>query len=143
LTRSSLRLRLAAAGAAAVLVSLAVAAVGLDFLFERHVERLAIAELAFDLNELAAGLELDPAGKVTLAAEPTDRRFAQPLSGHYWQVEADGATLRSRSLWDEALPLPSEDLLTGAPRELVLDGPLDETVLVLERRLKPAGRTRI
>jgi signal transduction histidine kinase len=136
---NSLRLRLAAAGGAAVLVALAVAAVGLDFLFERHLERLA--ELAFDLDELAAALELDPRGKVALAAEPTDRRFAQPLSGHYWQVEADGAMFRSRSLWDQTLPLPSESVPTGAPRELTLEGPLGETVLVLERRLTLGDRT--
>jgi hypothetical protein len=63
--RSSIRLRLLAAGAAAVLDSLALAAVGLAYLFERHVERLAYLELSGDLDQLAAGLEEGPDGALT------------------------------------------------------------------------------
>ena len=68
---SSLRLRLLAAGTAAVLVSLAVAALGLGLLFERHVRRLAIAELSFDLDQLAAALARGPGGTVVLRRTPS------------------------------------------------------------------------
>ena len=97
--RHSLRLRLVAAGGAAVLAALVIAAAGLDLLFERHVQRRAVAELSTDLDQLAAGLQRGPDGGLTLAAPPTDPRFSDPLSGFYWQVEVEGNLLRSRSLW--------------------------------------------
>ena len=45
-----------------MLVSLAVAAVGLVVLFERHVQRLAFVELSADLDQIAASLERGPDG---------------------------------------------------------------------------------
>lgn len=137
---SSLRLRLLAAGTAAVLVSLAVAALGLGLLFERHVRRLAIAELSFDLDQLAAALARGPGGTVVLRRTPTDPRFDQPLSGRYWQVETEGAVHRSRSLWDGqlALPPPPPD---GSPREIEVVGPHSTTLLVQQRALRLGTRT--
>jgi hypothetical protein len=104
-SRDSLRLRLFLAGAAAVAVTLAVAALGLALLFERHVERRAIAELSARLDQLAAGLDSGGDGAV-LTRPPTDPRYERPLSGAYWQVRTASDTLRSRSLWDQALALP-------------------------------------
>lgn len=137
---SSLRLRLLAAGTAAVLVSLAVAALGLGLLFERHVRRLAVAELSFDLDQLAAALARGPAGTVVLRTTPTDPRFDQPLSGRYWQVETGGAVYRSRSLWDGqlALPPPPPD---GSPHEVVVAGPRGATLLVHQRALRLGSHT--
>ena len=65
--RSSIRLRLFAAGGAAVLVSLALAAAGLMVLFERHVQRLASVELSADLDQLAASLERGADGGLVMA----------------------------------------------------------------------------
>jgi signal transduction histidine kinase len=129
----SLRLRLVAAGGAAVLGALAIAAVGLAVLFERHVERRAVDELAAHLDQLAAGIERAAAGELVMARPPADPRYSQPLSGRYWQVEAGGATLASRSLWDALLTLPPP-APGGGPREFRLAGPEGE-LLVLERRL--------
>ena len=128
----SLRLRLVAAGGAAVLGALTIAAVGLAVLFERHVERLAADELAAHLDQLAAGIERGPDGALVVAQPPADPRYRRPLSGRYWQVEAGGATLASRSLWDALLALPPA---AGTPGEFRLAGPEGEDLLVVERRL--------
>jgi signal transduction histidine kinase len=119
-----------AAGGAAVLGALAIAAVGLAVLFERHAERRAVAELAAHLDQLAAGIERGPDGALTVAG-PADPRYGQPLSGRYWQVEA-GVTLTSRSLWDSLLALPP---VAEGPHEVRLAGPEGEDLLVLARRL--------
>ncbi|MGM0585246.1 MAG: sensor histidine kinase, partial [Pseudomonadota bacterium] len=133
--RGSLRLRLAAIGAVAVLVALTAAAFGLARLFEQHVERRAAAELSAHLDQLVAGLERDAQGRLTLARRPADPRFQAPLSGLYWQIgPADEAALRSRSLWDSALPLPA-DPLDGAEHRHRLAGPGGAPLLVLERRV--------
>lgn len=136
----SIRLRLVAAGAAAVLASLAVAAVGLDILFERHVRRLAIVELSADLDQIAAGLERGPDGRFILNHPPGDPRYRQPLSGLYWQVDTGDGPLTSRSLWDATIPAPADETPDGRPHEHLLSGPDGGTLLVLDRTIFAPAR---
>lgn len=132
----SIRLRLVLAGAAAIALALALAAGGLALLFDRHVERVARADLEARALALAAGLEAGPDGRPVLAAPPADPRYARPLSGHYWQIALEGEVLRSRSLWDHVLALPEPAPEPGAARLLTLPGPRDESLLVLDRSLR-------
>jgi signal transduction histidine kinase/CheY-like chemotaxis protein len=134
-SRGSLRLRFFLAGAVAVAATLAIAALGLAFLFERHVERRAVAELSARLDQIAAGLDTVPGG-VTLARPPADPRYSQPLSGAYWQLATGTATIRSRSLWDRTLPLPPRGLDDPNLRELHMTGPRLEPLLAIERQLR-------
>jgi hypothetical protein len=66
--------------------------------------------------------------------------FALPAHADGLDYERARDALERNEVLPLARILPSGDLPTGAPRELVLDGPLDETVLVLERRLIPGDR---
>lgn len=136
----SIRLRLVAAGAAAVLASLAVAAIGLHVLFERHVRRLAIVELSADLDQLTANLERGPDGRLTLSQFPGDPRYRQPLSGLYWQIDAPDDRLTSRSLWDATIPAPDDGLRDGRPHEHLLPGPDGGSLLVLDRTVFAPSR---
>jgi signal transduction histidine kinase len=134
---NSLRTRLMIAGVGSVLVALCLSALGLLFLFERHVERRVEAELQIHLDQLIAGLERDAEGELVLARPPADPRFDQPLSGLHWQivVESDGTILRSRSLWDDALSLPDKFALDGTVHQHRLAGPSGSSLLALERDL--------
>lgn len=139
MSRGSLRLRFLFVGAAALAATLTVAALGLALLFERHVERRAVAELSARLDQIAAGLDTGPGSgpeRVTLVRPPADPRYRQPLSGAYWQLATPAATLRSRSLWDQALAVPPR--LPGDPnlRELHMTGPRDEPLLAIERAIR-------
>ncbi len=136
----SIRLRLLAAGAAAVVIALVLAALGLAALFEAHVERRAVDELSARLDQLAAGLERDPGGDFVLARPPADPRYSRPLSGAYWQIETATGQLRSRSLWDSLLPIPAEGPTDGAPHVHLLTGPLGESLLALDRRITLSPR---
>lgn len=133
MTRLSLRLRLLMAGAAAVVVALAFAVAGLSALFAAHVERRALTELSVHLNQILAGVARDDQGQLTIATAPADPRFQRPLSGLYWQFEAEGRLHRSRSLWDYALPLPVDELPDGAEHIHDILGPGGETLLTVER----------
>lgn len=136
MSRDSIRLRLLVAGAVAVLAVLALSAIGLDFMFERHVERRAYAEMLADLDQLAAGLTRGENGEPRVTSPPTDPRYARPLSGYYWQVETGGAPrLRSRSLWDNTLAPPADPPAPGTEREGHLAGPDGAALLTLERAL--------
>lgn len=140
MTRWSLRLRLVMAGATAILVALALAAAGLSALFAAHVERRALAEMSVQLDQVLSGVNRVVAGHLVLTTEPADPRFARPLGGLYWQIEAEGRILRSRSLWDYALPLPPDELPDGAEHVHDLEGPRGETLLTVERSVSLSTR---
>jgi len=136
----SLRLRLALAGALAILFALGLAALGLAQLFGAHVERRAVAEMSVQLDQVIAGLERGPDGQLELARPPADPRFAVPYGGLYWQIEEAGRLGRSRSLWDAALDLPADTLGDGAVHVHRLAGPDGADLLVLERSITLPAR---
>lgn len=138
--RGSLRFRLLIAATVSVIAALALAGAGLAFLFEQHVVRRLEAELETHLRQLAAGVEMTPAGVLALSREPPDPRFHEPLSGLYWQAEAaGGAPLRSRSLWDTTLALPRDRIERGAVHVHELAGPSGTRVVLVERAVTLAA----
>jgi signal transduction histidine kinase len=140
---ASLRLRLVAGGIVAILVALTIAGAGLVLLFERHVTRTIADDLDIHLKQLLAGIDVDPQGNLTMSRPPADPRFADPLSGLYWQVSDDrGQLLRSRSLWDTTLKLPADELAPGELHHHEVIGPGHARLLVAERivQLTVGGR---
>lgn len=138
MTRRSLRLRLALAGAASIIAALVAAFFVLSTLFERHVERRIAAELMLHLNQVIAGLAEQPGASLHLVKPPVDPRFERPLSGLYWQIEGDGSRLRSRSLWDDVLTLP--DIPAGGVHMATITGPGDASLLLVEREVVTSER---
>lgn len=138
----SIRLRLLLSGAVAIALAMTLAWWGLTRLFEHHVERRSVARLETDVRELMAGLTIAEDGSVTIARRPLDQRYAQPFSGSYWQVEAgDVVAERSRSLWDERLPLPKDDPGAGRHEHVVI-GPGGKQLIAVERQLVVARPER-
>jgi len=138
----SIRFRLWSAAAISILVALALASVGLRYLFERHVERRVDSELTVDLNQLIGATSFVDG---TLKVRPvlTDPRFETPFSGYYWQVDdlATGTLIRSRSLWDLALT-PSEKGGDGALQVQELKGPGGALLIAVVRTIMdPSGRS--
>lgn len=63
--------------------------------------------LAHDAEALLAGLRWSEGEAVLVRPAPGDV-YDQPRSGHYFAIAlGDGKVLRSRSLWDEKLPVPA------------------------------------
>ncbi|WP_316214591.1 HAMP domain-containing sensor histidine kinase [Bradyrhizobium sp. SZCCHNR2035] len=142
----SLRLRLVTAGTVAILLALGVAGAGLVVLFQRHVARTLAADLDVHLRQLLTGLEVGSDGRIIVARPPADPRFAEPLSGLYWQVSDDrGQFLRSRSLWDTILVLPVDQPGPSEVHQHEIVGPGDARVLVAERSvlMNPESRIRV
>lgn len=136
----SLRRRLALAGAAAILIALGLATLGLSHLFGAHVERRAVAEMAVQLDQVIAGLERGSDGELQLARLPADPRFAVPYGGLYWQIDEAGSLRRSRSLWDAALGAPADTLQDGSVHVHRLTGPDGADLLGLERGITLPAR---
>jgi signal transduction histidine kinase len=136
----SLRLRLILGGMAALLLALSVAGAGLMHLFKRHVERTLADDLDLHLKQILAALDIKPDGRIILAKEPADPRFQTPLSGLYWQVSDDrDQVLRSRSLWDAALPIAADAISPGEEHLHVLRWQDHSKVLVAERNVTLTG----
>lgn len=134
----SLRLRLLAAGAASILLALALAGFGLVLLFEQHVERRISLELEANLRQLIDGLGRSPDRTLDMLRPPAEPRFREPFSGLYWQIEegpsaAGGAVLRSRSLWDTVLHRPPDPLPGGRVHQHTIPGPGGASLLAVER----------
>lgn len=130
----SLRLRLIAGGVVAILIALTIAGGGLVLLFERHVARTLASDLDVHLKQLLAGIDVDPQGNLVLTQPPADPRFADPLSGLYWQVSDDrGQLLRSRSLWDTTLMLPADEPAPAEVHQHEIPGPGGTRLLAAER----------
>ncbi|TPN83234.1 HAMP domain-containing histidine kinase [Mesorhizobium sp. CU2] len=140
---NSIRIRLWSAAAVSVVIALALAGVGLRYLFELNVERRVVSELTVDLNELIGATRFATDGRLTVEATLTDPRFVSPLSGHYWQVEnmTSHALVRSRSLWDGTLTLP-EPGGNGTLKKAELKGPGGELTVAVMRTITDAdGRS--
>jgi len=131
---NSLRLRLLVGAAIWIVLALAVAGTLLAALFRGHVERRLEAELATQLEQIAAALERPGAGSLILTHQPSDPRLRKPYSGFYWQVDgAEGPIFRSRSLWDVALRLPTETSPDGKVHRHRITGPQGQQLIALER----------
>jgi len=140
---NSIRFRLWSAATISILVALAIAGIGLRYLFELNVERRIVRELTVNLNELIGATSFAADGRLSVAPDLTDPRFANPLSGHYWQVEdlASHSLVRSRSLWDATLALPEE--ASGELKKIEeLEGPGGELTIAVQRTITDAdGRS--
>jgi signal transduction histidine kinase len=144
----SLRLRFAAVALTTALVCGGSVGAAVQGMFERHIEREALAELDADLRFLARGVIASNGGMLSVEPLP-DPRFLEPFSGLYWQVQSDrlGAVLRSPSLAGAQIALPEDILQPNELHRHVVLGPEGGKMIVLERRLAEtsgyAGAARV
>jgi signal transduction histidine kinase len=133
--RGSLRLRLIIAAFVSTSIAVAVAGTAMVILVNRHIERRVVYELGGYLDQLTARFDIID-GKPDLRTELVDPRFGRPFSGLYWQVsEKDEPRLRSRSLWDQALPLTGEMLEEGGDTAFQIMGPHNENLIAVSRQV--------
>ncbi len=138
----SLKLRLLLGASAFLLCAMAIAAIALSFLFERHVKTWIDNELSSHIDQLIAGIDRDADGKLIVKTAPSDPRFTRPLSGLYWQAafESTGAVIRSRSLWDSTIGIPPPSTIDDHAHHHRVAGPSGQTIYVLEKRIELPAR---
>ncbi len=130
-----------------LVVGLAVALLALfGFLFWASVtavrslsEAYVLTRLEHDAEALVAAVGANPRGQFRLREGRITPIYQQPLSGHYFVLRLDDATtLRSRSLWDEVLPVTPLDV--GAVAVQQLTGPGGQKLLVRTAGYVKGGR---
>ena len=106
---NSLRLRLIAMAGLWCAIALLAAWAALSAMFANQVRRGFDENLGVQLEGVIAASEWDASARPNLRRPLPDPRFQQPLSGWYWQiVGGNSPLLRSRSLWDSALPFAQQ-----------------------------------
>ena len=104
----SLKFRLLALAALGISCVLVLAGLGFNWLYKRHVETFVLTDLTTHFEQLIADVTLGEDEKISANPKLSDPRFEQPGGGLYWQIDIKGQRpLRSRSLWDEVLIVPT------------------------------------
>lgn len=130
----SLSVRLVAGALIWLTLLLGLGGAVLAWAFRDAVEQEFARRLETVLRSMIAATELTPQGNVALTHPLGDPRFEQVFSGWYWQIsESSGRRVRSRSLWDSALPEAFEHGGEVLIRRIA--GPNGESLLVVERDL--------
>lgn len=127
----SIRARLLLLGAVWLTAALLAAFLLLSMLLEDFVSGRFDAETEAVADALIATIEVDDDGRIEVEGLPPDARFGLPLSGWYWQVDADGRVVaRSNSLLDGRLGGPDGNFIGGRGR-----GADDAPLRVLRREV--------
>lgn len=134
---NSLAFRLVAGAGLWIAIALAAGGFALSGIFEDLAERSFDARLEVYLESLIAVSRTGNAGRIELARGLGEPRFTRPYSGWYWEISgAQGAVLRSRSLWDMTLDAMKSDAQpdkTGSAKIHVSEGPDGRQLRVAER----------
>ncbi len=135
----SLQLRLGAG----LLISLVVAFVILWWLLSSALRQQAEAAIAthleHDAESILTAIEIGPTGRVTLDSAKIEPVYHRPFSGQYYRIMLDDRIIRSRSLWDQDLPL--SPVPSGETRRLFVTGPRGQPLVVLVRGFARRGTT--
>jgi signal transduction histidine kinase len=140
--RNTLTFRLVVTSIAWVTLTLAVVAVLLAILFQRHIEEYFDAFMFDHMEENIAAARINEQGQLYLTWIPTDPRFMNPHSGWYWQIyEDDKLIAGSESLLNDTVEfiLPDDENYTQIQKVV---GPGGETLraLVLDVKLKGSSK---
>jgi signal transduction histidine kinase len=123
-------------------VSLALAFVVLWILVSSASRYLAegyiSTRLEHDTESLLTALQFDNTGKFTLDTNRLNPIYARPFSGHYFKIQAAHDSLRSRSLWDQDLSVPS--LASGSQQHRYVRGPQHQPLLMLISAFDKSGQ---
>jgi signal transduction histidine kinase len=136
----SLKLRLLGLAALVISAILIAAGVAFHWQFRAQVESFVLTELSSHFEQIAAGLDVTADGKVEMKGQLSDPRFQQPAGGLYWQVDVAGQeSLTSRSLWNEALHVPTPPNSAEENHAHVMALPFGGEVFALEKMVALEG----
>ncbi len=135
---TSLRARLGLGLVPGLVVTIGLLLAIAGFSLHELMEHQLATRLAHDGDTLLAGLVVRPDGTLSLDARRIQGIYQQPFSGHYFLIDVDGQVVRSRSLWDETLPLPQADV--GAVTLLHITGPEQQPLLLWSSSFRKQGK---
>jgi signal transduction histidine kinase len=106
------------------------------WLFEQGLQRYLEAGLRNDSENLLVALVRGPQG-IQLDERRLSPAYQRPFSGHYFRIDFADTHWRSRSLWDQELPLLEQPGLHSNPQL----GPEGQHLLVLRSDYRRLGQS--
>lgn len=104
----------------------------------RHLsEQFVSSRLMHSADTLVAAVVLKPQGSYILDEARIDPVFSTPFSGYYYQLTVNGHSVRSRSLWDETLPMT--DTRPGQFESRRILGPQQQNLLLVSSAYQKQG----
>lgn len=97
-------------------------------------EHNLLSHLQRDQEQVLAALEWNPPAGPTLRRSLISGVYERPFSGHYFQIDIAGKSLRSRSLWDEQLAPISQ------PMARDIKGPEGQRLLIIQNVVRLNGQ---
>ncbi|MBF0175768.1 MAG: GHKL domain-containing protein [Magnetococcales bacterium] len=131
----SLQKRLTWQLALLLVVAMAIQWGVVEWVLDRIIYNHVTSRLAHDAHTILAQTRVHPGHDTVLVQ--ADPIYQQPWSGHYYALKVGGILLRSRSLWDNTLPLP--EVAVGSEILSNLVGPRQQPLLVLTRSFVKLG----
>lgn len=106
--------------------------------FPRYLtEDYAVSRLEHDATSVLSRVAFGPDGGPLLTPGPISPIYRTAFSGHYFRVETEGKVLRSRSLWDEDLAVPT--MPPGGTEIIRREGPMQRPLLVWAGGFRKGG----
>lgn len=100
------------------------------FTIDYLIRTQMVERMRQEAEGLLAGLDINSQGQLTLSSRQDGSVYQRPFSGHYYVIlHTQEIKIRSRSLWDMALPLAP--LAVGQQVILYLPGPEKQPLMVL------------
>jgi signal transduction histidine kinase len=99
------------------------------------MERMVVSRIEHDSEELLAGMNINASDRIDITDDHIPSIYLRPFSGHYFVVRYGEQTIRSRSLWDEALPAQPPGVA------LNVAGPMQQRLLVWSADFHVHGHT--
>lgn len=117
-----------------MLVTVLLVGQGAVWLFDRALRDYLSSDLQRESDALLAAMMSSPDG-LTLDATRVSADYLRPFSGRYFVIESNQQRWRSRSLWDERLPLTE----TWDSNQLVA-GPAGQQLLMRSDHFRKVGQ---
>ena len=135
---NSIQTRLNSGLALSLIVVFVILGIGMSVSFRMLTEGYIMSRLEHDAEGMLSALQLRPRSRAPeLRTDRLDPVYQRVFSGHYFRIDIDGQTLRSRSLWDEDLAVPA--VAIGASARLRLPGPEQQMLLTYVASYRKAG----
>lgn len=102
-------------------------------------ESYITTRLQHDTESLLAAIQFSNDGRPTLDKRMVNSIYQRPFSGHYYKILTDHTIQRSRSLWDQDLPV--QPLAVGKHRRQHVAGPQQQPLLLLTSSFTKSNRS--
>ena len=120
--------------AASLICFFLIQAVLVGMEMRKLTESSVLSRLEDDMEGILTALTVQPGEAVTVDWEHIPSIFMRPFSGHYFQIRQGKQSVRSRSLWDSALPVQEPGIYRNVA------GPADQQLLILSRSFVVHGQ---